>query len=858
VQAGSLRYGESILYGLDALHSAPPNLAPSFSKGAGGRFAREGARATRTRFVPQPCEPEYTWWYAAAEAPRYDCQLAEINRSTEFASHGASSLKVVFTRHEQGARGYVILEPSIDNQGLNLTDWSDCDTLVIDVYNPHKQAAKMGFRIVDASKRSGGKRNIYFPPGWSRAIWQIQRLDLNLAQIAMVTFSMAQPDQDFTLYFDNIHLQRRQAAQADGLVEQLMTARKLLTDLPGRIQAGIAPVVQWLQRLATQGCDVSGQLDVASEEKLAQLRDRLDALGAEATDALNETLKLLSTTILDTVPALSLATTPDYSLAAFEVGEPVPSPTEPGDLIALERLVEQAETRFAESKLRRRLEEQFTGEDFGVGLSPTYEKIAYRPQTYDGPIGRDVEISAARNEYEPFVLLLLSFDSPLEGVTVRVSKLSRVDGGGVIAPENIEVAPMGYCRPRSHQPLQAYQLRPDIKTFDLPVGVQQAVWVNVYVPLGTPPGEYRGVATIAPSNAKPQEVEIKLAVRSFTLPERPSLLSAGSFNPPSVNDTVELAYVKLMTQHRWCAHRIYQWPVPPPPETIRKWVEMGVPLINLLRLSRMHGQYERDEQGNIISYRKDIRENYLNRLREPVRQLKEAGLFEYCYVYGFDEPTAAMVPALEDMFGAVKEEFGLRTMFTIYLPIWREHPRISNVDYYCVTPQWLTPELIAQIRQSGSQVWWYNISGGDWARSQFWSTYKSGLEGVLHYSLTAKSTIREIPFPVDDSNEWGYIRHNNRAGPISTWDFEQWREGLEDYEYLKLLEQVVAEVEASPATEQLKWRLVRARELLAVPDTIARPIIHYWKTPPNHEELLAARDEIAELIAELTAALASD
>jgi len=62
--------------------------------------------------------------WRTSEAPRPDCRLADLSRSTQFASHGESSLRAIFTKHEMGKCSYVILEPSIDNGGLNLTDWS--------------------------------------------------------------------------------------------------------------------------------------------------------------------------------------------------------------------------------------------------------------------------------------------------------------------------------------------------------------------------------------------------------------------------------------------------------------------------------------------------------------------------------------------------------------------------------------------------------------------------------------------------------------------------------------------------------------------------------------------------------------
>ena len=74
------------------------------------------------------------------------------------------------------------------------------------------------------------------------------------------------------------------------------------------------------------------------------------------------------------------------------------------------------------------------------------------------------------------------------------------------------------------------------------------------------------------------------------------------------------------------------------------------------------------------------------------------------------------------------------------------------------------------------------------------------------------------------------------------------RDGLEDYEYLWLLERAIGEVRRDPrgAGQRVPddW-LVRAEAALAIDDDFVVSVADYSKDP---EDLLTARREVAELL----------
>jgi len=62
--------------------------------------------------------------------------------------------------------------------------------------------------------------------------------------------------------------------------------------------------------------------------------------------------------------------------------------------------------------------------------------------------------------------------------------------------------------------------------FDLPSNQTHAFWVDVYVPEGQPSGEYNGVYRVTAAAGKPVEIQVSLTVWNFSLPQTPALETA--------------------------------------------------------------------------------------------------------------------------------------------------------------------------------------------------------------------------------------------------------------------------------------------------------------------------------------------
>ncbi len=132
-----------------------------------------------------------------------------------------------------------------------------------------------------------------------------------------------------------------------------------------------------------------------------------------------------------------------------------------------------------------------------------------------------VQISAARNEYEPFQIVLRP-KVPLQGVKVSVSPL-RQNPQSQIGAENMAVSLVEYVPVTT--PSDAFGSVGDYpdplplheKPFDVPANVNQPLWLTVYVPKDAAAGVYRGKVRIEAKNAAAMEVPVELRVFDFTL-----------------------------------------------------------------------------------------------------------------------------------------------------------------------------------------------------------------------------------------------------------------------------------------------------------------------------------------------------
>ena len=260
------------------------------------------------------------------------------------------------------------------------------------------------------------------------------------------------------------------------------------------------------------------------------------------------------------------------------------------------------------------------------------------------------------------------------------------------------------------------------------------------------------------------------------------------------------------------------------------------------------------------------------------------------YIYWFDEPEPKDYEFVRRGFERLKLHApGLRTMLT-------EEPvdaLAGPVNIWCpITPNY-DPAQAERRRTAGDEFWWYVCTGpkapyctlfidhpATELRVWHWQTWQREIVGTLVWSSNYWTS--ETAFPDHPQNPYddpmGYVSGystpkgakqfwgngdgrfiypplaaavpNPSAGPVleppvSSIRWEMLREGVEDYEYLNLLRELLAAVRAKlPAAE-----IARYETLLKVPASITSDMTTFAKEP---SAIYARRAEIAAAIELLT------
>jgi len=212
------------------------------------------------------------------------------------------------------------------------------------------------------------------------------------------------------------------------------------------------------------------------------------------------------------------------------------------------------------------------------------------PATPAKPDQSSAHIKAAKNEFEPFQLIVTADQGDLAGVDVNVSDLS--DGHGNSLPANsVMIYKEVFMNVKTPSTTQGGTGEwPDALIpkkdeyvgevrnafpFSVSAGRNQPVWIEIYVPPTAAAGEYSGSATVTADGQNPVVIPIQLTVWNFALPSVSTLKSAYSIDyhllptghglpaysdPPSSDD---MFLTELYAQAN-LLHRITDNYLPPP------------------------------------------------------------------------------------------------------------------------------------------------------------------------------------------------------------------------------------------------------------------------------------------------------
>jgi len=517
------------------------------------------------------------------------------------------------------------------------------------------------------------------------------------------------------------------------------------------------------------------------------------------------------------------------------------------------------------------------------------------------PLPQAADLAAARGEAESFqVAVIGAGDRPL---TAQATDLAGVSGRIPAAQVRVRLVETvqvhGQWLP---DPLLEAQ------PFVAPAHGPMVLWVTVRVPRSARPGGYSGRLDIAAGGAK-AAVPVRLHVWHYALPETTYLQSSfwlfrhtirNCYGWPSVSFEQYRPYLDLALDARLAPIDSAEWHDQPYITVTRDrlgrygfdWTQYD----RYVSYCLAHGMADfnaadnhwfatffrdfevRDLVTGLVSRvqldpkSRDYQRLVVQYFRELHEHLAKKGWADRAYLQAWDEPGSADAWAeIQSIYSLAREGYpGLRTLITAAPPA-ADQPTPPIGIWVPLTPGY-DPAIAEQRRARGEEVWWYVCCGptAPWAnffidepavdhRLLFWQTWKYRSQGLLYWGLNhwpayCARTMAPVPpeqrwpaVPWDDGgrNGDGYFIYPGPDGPLPSLRLEVMRDGVEDYDSFRMLDEFVARYgrEAPPTL------VAQARELLAVPDDIVRSMTDYSKDP---DAVLQTRRQLGSVLSALS------
>ena len=427
---------------------------------------------------------------------------------------------------------------------------------------------------------------------------------------------------------------------------------------------------------------------------------------------------------------------------------------------------------------------------------------------------------------------------------------------------------------------------PYLHEADVEPGTLQSFWVRVKCPLEQKDGSYRGTLTVSAANAKAVKLPFTVKVNNFAVPRSTPLPLAVTFNPsPSGWAETTADAVRIVHDENdpgtpwkvWSRHRV-EWS----DFLAEYYITMNKLYYNYKNLHRdfdmLARQISRGHDGLInLNFwggtsdsprdRKQWEEKFIPMLKRLYAEAKQFGVADKVYLYGSDETPFEKCASTGVAAKKLKAVFpNVPLMTTARDPDYGVGTILSDIDIFVPLTRWYNPEKAAKAHAAGHKVWWYIADGpeGEFANMNVENepldarslmgaqTAKFRPDGFLVWGIAKWSSSRPVSGgPFTDWDVRSYLAAFNGCGywtvcgpdgtPVPTLRMENFRDGLEDLAYVKILEEKLRAVRE----EDIPGWSKRARELVSVPSWVCSERDNFSTDPAT---IYAWRDAMADLI----------
>jgi hypothetical protein len=497
---------------------------------------------------------------------------------------------------------------------------------------------------------------------------------------------------------------------------------------------------------------------------------------------------------------------------------------------------------------------------------------------------KDLRFDGSRGETISGQAVLLSHQS--DTVTARVSRMLSVDGKSSIPSEAFRLQWVRYVYitantpsiPKDELAAIAPASIPDPFWEDAERPVEpkspQPLWIELEVPADTPPGEYRGELVVKGHNGQ-CSLPVTVRVRSFRLPEdrHQRVIQWWDFpghgfeslKPDSEGYWKHLERMCAMVRrHRQTDIRVGwelverkndHWDT----SLFEKYAETafksGIYAVQFTPLGRhTKSQLEPDSRTEGV-------EDNIGRLAAVEEAVKKHGWQGRVLTSLADEPFIYHEQSYRKLLEQVR-----KTAPDVGIVEAIETEDLGDLDIYVPKLSHLNlwwPHF-EDLKRRGEQVWFYTCCHPQGrypnrfldqplilARELHWISYLYGLDGYLHWGFNWFAQEGD-PYSEKGAKQWSLppgdaqVAYPGRKGFVGSLRLSAMRDGLQDYEYLWVLENRLGELRKGLDAD---WLDPRQR-----PQELCRRVVQsFYDHTRNPQVLLDARSAIADEIEGLDA-----
>jgi hypothetical protein len=425
--------------------------------------------------------------------------------------------------------------------------------------------------------------------------------------------------------------------------------------------------------------------------------------------------------------------------------------------------------------------------------------------------------------------------------------------------------------------------------------VCRPLWITVYAPAGTKPGDYSGTITLSADGMKKVTAYVKCRVWNFGLPvashlkthswdqieymadfynleELPlewyqkfcELLLKNRFNPGSAG--VNYVSEKPDSKGNYDFTRVEQ--------VLKYCIDRGLERFSIVQMKK--GLYTPEEAEEVYRF-----------VEAYAKFLKEKGWLDKALVELWDEPTDLEYPYIKeraeklkkidpdlrlqlfaeggpyDFFDRSTDQYGLNDLVDIWAPVnIIESPETQAKGgeiwtYFCTLARESAPNFFIDCpaiyqRSIAWYCWMYGVDGFEhWSTNYFWRN--------IHKGKPMDQKWPNIPW---DSRTYYYFNGEGQLvypGPegdiYSSVRLENFRDGMDDYEYLYILRELLKKYDVNDSYPELKSyrQLLYPEDYLLQKYTreIKRTLENTLRYPEQPEKILETREKIAMAIEQL-------